>query len=488
MSLFTTDGARPLGRGLQSPAGSVRDGELVAMIRAYKRGVASRYRTLVYDELRTALPPGPLHVSPKIDGELWFLVFDAGDACLVSPSGRVISGDVPVLVEARACAPRVHGRTVVAGELFAARSSGRPRVGDLAAAMGGEAAAAVDRIAFCAFETLQGGAADTPVRPPDYASRHAGLVRVFEGGKRARAVETEVTSGGEAVTALFDAWVADGKGEGLVIRSADELIYKAKPTISIDAAVIGYTESSEGTDRVGSLLLGLVRPDGPEGQQLHVIGSCGNMPTEARLALMPTLSAMHAPSNYRHANNRGALYHFVRPELVVEVKVTDIQSEDSAGDPIARMVLSWQDGAWRSVRELPGASILHPVFVRIRDDKQVDATDVRVAQVQQRCLVADLDRRADPIVLPPAEVVRREVYTKAAKGDVAVRKLVVWRTNKHTVAEAGYPAYVVQFTDFSAGRKDPLQREVKLAADLGAATRIADEMIAEGVKKGWERR
>lgn len=485
MSLYTTDGARPLGQGLQSPAGSVVDHELLTTLRGYKRGVASRYRALVKDELLTSLPPGPLQVSPKVDGELWFLVFDGDDVFLAAPSGRVVSGDVPVLTEARAAASRAHARTIVAGELYAARSSGRPRVGDLANAMGGEDKAAVERMAFVAFDTLQGGAKDGPERTPIYAERLASLGRLFEGGKRVRAVKTEVVTGGEAVAALFAEWVEGGKGEGLVIRGSDELIYKAKPTISIDAAVIGYTESSEGEDRVGSLLLGLVREDG----QMQLIGSCGNMPTEQRLAFMPVLQAMHADSNYRHANNRGALYRFVRPEIVVEIKVTDIQAEDSSGDPIERMILEWQDGAWRRVRELPGASILHPVFVRVRDDKRVDALDVRVAQVQERCVVPGIDRHADPVVLPPSEIIRREVYTKAAKGDVAVRKLVVWETHKHEVGrELGYPAYVVQFTDFSAGRKDPLQREVRLAASRTAAMTIADEMIAEGIKKGWERK
>lgn len=485
MTLFTTDSARPLGHGLQSPAGSLLDSELATMLRGYKRGVASRYRALIKDDLLTSLPPGPLHVSPKVDGELWFLVYDGPIAFLAAPSGRVVSGDVPVLDEARAAASRAHTRTVIAGELFAARPSGRPRVGDLANAMGGEDKATVERMAFVAFDTLQGGASDGPERTPVYADRHASLSRLLDGGKRLRAVKTEVVGSGEAVAALFESWVEGGKGEGLVIRGSDDLVYKAKPTISIDAAVIGYTESSEGTDRVGSLLLGLMREDG----QIQLIGSCGNMPTEQRLAFMPRLSAMHADSNYRHANNRGALYHFVRPEIVVEVKVTDIQSEDSSGDPIERMILAWNGAAWQSVREFPGASILHPVFVRVRDDKQIDKVDIRVAQVQERCLVQGIDRHAEAIVLPASEVIRREVYTKATKGELAVRKLVVWRTHKEAAApHLGYPAFVVQFTDFSAGRKDPLQRDVKLAADPAGAMRIADEMIADGIKKGWERR
>ena len=79
MSLFSVDSARPLGKGRQSPAGSLQDSELATMVRNYKRVVAGSYRALVQDELSTHLPHGTLLVSPKIDGELWFMVFDEGE-------------------------------------------------------------------------------------------------------------------------------------------------------------------------------------------------------------------------------------------------------------------------------------------------------------------------------------------------------------------------------------------------------------------------
>jgi hypothetical protein len=75
---------------------------------------------------------------------------------------------------------------------------------------------------------------------------------------------------------------------------------------------------------------------------------------------------------------------------------------------------------------------------------------------------------------------------KEAKGQKAVRKLVVWQTNKDGL-DRSYPAFVIHWTDFSAGRKDALQREVRVAPSLGEAQRIADEIIAENVKKGWDR-
>lgn len=483
MALFSVDSARPLGKGKQSPAGSISDPELASHLRNYKRVVAGSYRALVQEDLATALPHGPLLVSPKIDGELWFLVMDGDEVFLSSPTGRVVSGDIPVLTEAKAAAGRARGRTVVAGELFAVKPAGqgRARVGDLAAVMGGEDKAQVERMAFHAFDLLVGGDAESPTRSIVYGERLEVLKRLFAGGKRAQAIRTEATTAGDRVQALWNEWVEGGKGEGLVIR-AEGLVLKVKPSITIDAAVIGYTDSSDDPESVGALLMALLREDG----QFQVIGSCGNMPGEERRAFKKMMAGKEIASNFRYANSKGALYRFVKPETVIEFKVTDIQGEDSSGDPIHRMVLEHGAKGWTTVREMPGASILHPVFVRLRDDKSVNPTDVRVAQVLERCLVDGLAKKAERVQLPASAVVRREVYAKEAKGQVAVRKLVLWQTNKETL-DRSYPAYVVHWTDYSAGRKDPLQREVRVAPSLAEAQRIADEIIAENIKKGWDR-
>lgn len=485
MSLFSTDSARPLGKGRHSPAGSLQDSELLAMFRNYKRAVAGSYRALPFEDLaRGAVPPGPLHVSPKIDGELWFLVLEENTAILCSPTGRVVSGDVPVLAEAKAALGRKQGRTVLAGELFAAKPAGqgRPRVGDLAAAMGGEERAQVERLAYFAFDCLLGGDAEAPTRPPIYVDRLALVSRLLAGGKRLQAIKTETVTGGERVLALWNEWVEGGKGEGLVLRTADNLVYKAKPTIDLDAAIIGYTDSSDEPEAVGSLLLAMMREDG----QFQVIGACGNMPTEQRKAFYAQLKGKEIPSTYRYANSKGALYRFVAPETVIEVKVTDVQGEDSSGEPIMRMVLEHGPAGWRTIREMPGASILHPVFSRVRTDKTVNPTDIRVAQVLERCMIEGLDKKAERLVLPASEIVRREVYAKTTKGQQSVRKLVVWRTNKEKI-DPSYPAFVVHWTDFSAGRKNPLEREVRLAPTLGEALKIGDELIAENIKTGWDR-
>ena len=50
-----------------------------------------------------------------------------------------------------------------------------------------------------------------------------------------------------------------------------------------------------------------------------------------------------------------------------------------------------------------------------------------------------------------------------------------------------FPAYVIHWTDYSGGRASPLDREVRLAPDEAGAMKIADLMVEENIKKGWNK-
>ena len=122
---------------------------------------------------------------------------------------------------------------------------------------------------------------------------------------------------------------------------------------------------------------------------------------------------------------------------------------------------------------------------RIRSDKSVNSHDVRVSQFDG---LLSLDP-AETILSSKSsksEIVRREVWTKETKGLKSVRKLVVIRTNKPSDT-SNQPAFVVHWTDYSPGRACPLDREVKLAQSGEDANIIAEALIAENIKKGWEK-
>jgi len=441
------------------------------------------YRSVKPGEIFMGVMGAPFHVSPKVDGELWFLIVDQGDVALVSANGKALSGDIPVLAEIRAAAKTVKGRLVIAGELFAASSGkGRPRVGDVAAALAGGAQAPVEKLGFLAFDLIEGILADAPLNCP-YAQRLSAISEFFTSGKRAKAIKTEVIEGSAGLPALFAELVEGGKAEGLVVRSAQGAIYKIKPEFTIDAVVIGFTRRTEDPQAVRSIMLGLTREDG----RTQVAGFCGNLGTDNdRRALMTQLSGLTCESSFRCPSSSGDLYTFLQPSLVAEVNVTDLQPESSDGRPIRSMVLEYgANKGWKALVQMPTASWLHPVLVRIRDDKTPGTVDTRFAQILERCSVVEASMATQELKLPLSEVVTRRVWTKATKGKVAVRKLLVWKTHKSEL-DSSYPAYVVHWTDYSAGRSTPLEREVRPAPTLQLAEAIAADLVEANVKKGWE--
>lgn len=482
MQMLRLESAAPFGSGVITDYNCVADTGLMQQMVRYRRAVAGSYQAVTRDEIAGKFTNGRFAVSPKIDGEIWFLMCHENDACLVNPRGQVIHGGIPILDEARRFASRCVGLTILAGELFAATKDGRPRVGDVAVLFGGGASAKVDALGFAPFDLVCGGDGQAAMPLNSYDDRLAVIQRLCDGGKRVTPVKTEIVHSADHITNLFSTWVTDGKAEGLVVRAGNERIFKVKEAITIDAAIIGYTVRTEDASQVRSFLFGLMREDG----QYQVLGATGNLGNDdQRKQLMGLVSGSEVASNYRHVSNSGELYRFVLPRHVAEIKVTDLQSVDSSGLPAQRMVLRFGDDRWESVRQMPGISLIHPVFVRLRPDKQINAVDIRISQVTDRCYIPEARASVSAKELPQSELVRREVYTKKAKDQIAVRKLLVWKTNKEQI-DSAYPAYVVHFTDYSAGRKEPLSREVRLAPSEAAAMQIAAAMLEENIKKGWE--
>ncbi len=441
----------------------------------YKRQVAGRYRPLGPDEIGK-VPPGACHSSPKIDGELWLAELDGRSASLFARGRRTLEAP-PLLQELAAAAGRAGGRPmVVAGELHVPRDGSRPRVGDVASAV---ADRAFDRLAFHLFDVVE---IDSQAPAAAYADRLALLREVCPGGERVQVVETESLEGTSGLPAQIAAWIDSGKAEGLIVRTGSGEVFKVKPSFSIDAVVIAFTVRATEPDQVRSLLLGLIRPDG----LAVAVGACGNFPGEAqRRELLAALRPLECESGFRHSSSDGTLYRFVSPRMVIEVACSDLQFEDSSGDPIRRWVLRHGGGSWQPVAEVPAASLIHPVMVRVRGDKQADSTDARIAQLEDRMPSSLLEAPAEAASLPSSTVQLRRVWTKAGKSGLAVRKVLVWKSGKEQ-AWAGWPAWVVHFTDYSPDRKTPLERTLRTAVSEADALAVADSLIEENIKKGWE--
>ena len=133
---------------------------------------------------------------------------------------------------------------------------------------------------------------------------------------------------------------------------------------------------------------------------------------------------------------------------------------------------------------MPLVSVISPQFVRIREDKTLNVSDIRISQVTDLVPVAMAYVNAAEMKLPVSEILQREVYTKELKGELLVRKFLLWKTNKEKTGEE-YPGYVLHYTDFSPTRKSPLNREIRVSNSDSQIAELWQEFKKSYIKKGW---
>ena len=114
-------------------------------------------------------------------------------------------------------------------------------------------------------------------------------------------------------------------------------------------------------DMLHDVLVGLVRDDG----SMHVLGRVGGgFSDEDRRAMLADLRELACESEYSEVNSDHVAYRMVRPEWVFELACLDLVAVTTRGQPIERMVLSWDRDAstWRVARRLPLASLITFTF------------------------------------------------------------------------------------------------------------------------------
>jgi hypothetical protein len=122
------------------------------------------------------------------------------------------------------------------------------------------------------------------------------------------------------------------------------------------------------------------------------------------------------------------------------------------------------------------------VFLRLRKDKAADIKDAGENQVFNIIRPA-LEKIPDE-TLKPSSILKKEVFIKKGKEGTAVRKFTGLRTDKD---ETGlYPPFLVVYTDYSPGRKNPIEQELFLCKSEEDMLAKIENLKAENIKKGWD--
>ena len=439
----------------------------------YKRQTASRYLPVGAQEITSKIMEAECYgVSTKHDGHFYLLSFDGKKATLTNHGVTVID-DLPLLKEAITLLKDKCKDVVLAGELYLHKEGGRTRSFDMIAALDDKSAA----IYFAAFDLLSLDGEDISM---DIKALDEKLNALLSGGKSIHAVKTSFVKSRKDITALYKEIVEDGGQEGIVVRSHNGPIYKIKPLITLDAVVLGFAEG-EGS-RAGMLkevLVGLcIAKD-----EYILLTKVGNGYSEdERIKLLKELEKKKVDTGYIEVSGSNVAFTMVEPNQVVEFSCLDVFGENSKGT-ISKMCLSYKDGNYTAKGKQPIASVISPVYVKMRTDKKPTKDDAGLSQITK---IISLDKNgAVKLDLKKSKILSREVYVKESKGIKMVRKFMVWKTNKEVTGD--YPAYVYHYTDFSAGRAEMLKKEIKVSDSKKQIDEIFASEIMDNVKKGWKK-
>jgi ATP-dependent DNA ligase len=268
--------------------------------------------------------------------------------------------------------------------------------------------------------------------------------------------------------------------EGIVVRASNGIIYKVKPTITLDLVVLGYAEDPNAEDpRLRELLLGFVTDDG----QYQIASRCGNGFSEAeRKEWITKLQKIQTATDYTEVSGAKTAFIMVQPQYVVEITCLDMINQTTTG-PVRKALLSFDDKkGYASLGNRTTISCISPVYTRVRDDKKANQQDT--GELQAYHLTPRLAEDIIETNLAESKTIIREVFKKEGKNGIAVRKFIALQTNKE---QSGlYAPFVVIYTDYSAGRKTPLEQELYLCEDKTSASAKINDLKEENIKKGWE--
>ena len=438
----------------------------------YKRNTAGKFLLVEGAKLKQRVDGKRFCVTRKIDGHLQVVFWQDGKAFMLNATGKQKADGIKCLsVFADAMREAGVKSATIAAELYLPNPDGRPRCGDVLAALADDAKKDLLNLAPFDIIELDG----QPWKTEYYGDTHNKLCVLFQ-SDQIRPVQMRNATSAQEVQDIYDEWVVGEGAEGLVIHSEGPIVWKVKPRHSIDAAVIGYTTAGLG---IRDLMFAVRREDGLF--QMFALGSAG-LSEEDRKTIARRLSKTHVESQYVLSDSRGIAYQMVCPELVFELSVIELVPMGNDGKIRMNPLLKYDDSkGWLLEGNTPGVSVLGITLERERTDKMPTETDIRVSQLTDICPFEEVG--ASSAKLESSTLLERRVFKKESGGKVMIHKFLIWKTNKE--ASGRYPAYVFYHTDFSNGRKDMLKRDMASSSDEAQIRAIFAAEIEANVKKGW---
>jgi hypothetical protein len=460
----------------------IADPILLGTATKYEEALSRSFRAISPTEIQTRFGGiNRLHWSEKYDGEgsLFFYDEKVDAIAFTAPSGRARIGMKALKEAANALKAKGIKKALFRGEIYLPTQIGKPRqsIAEVTRASFSNEKGEADKLMLALYDILMLDGKDHRDDGEGFDEEWNKLGEIFgnDQSKHVHRARGGWCSGDELANTLHE--VLSGGGEGIVVRYAKGREFaKIKPRLTIDAAIIGYAEGCF-QDKIGArnILVALNYPLKDDTNTFQTFARTG-VDDQMAVELLEKLKGLKVDPPLLLNDSDGREVHFVKPEIIVEIEGEDLIHNKTDGRPVRTQAFNWNEAkelwTYAGVGECP--RMLFPRFSKLREDKTIKDGGARIAQALDNALPPKKSSDSTD-----HEIIERQVYRK---GKDAVRKFILVKRG----GEDALP-FIFCYTDYSAGRKDPLKVTTEYAYSEARARTLFQSCIDENVKKGWEK-
>lgn len=338
------------------------DNALTKQAQAWKKGQG--IISLTIEEMEEKAKDKGLIIEQKVDGQSSIMDFKDGSVRFASLDGRLM-WDFPLSDEIAGILKKkgIHQATAV-GEM-AGYDKGKILSFNESQSIIKNAKSDKDKIHWFPYQLLSLNGEKIDDDFEIYKKTWPRLTGLFRGAKHVHPVE--YYEGG--IPALKKAWkklVEQDENEGIVVRTSDNKVYKAKPIFTYDLVILAVGDKKGKNwpkKQIGTALMAFMDSDGV----FRVAGEVSSgLNHEEQAELFSWAQKTKVDEDEHHV--------WVKPQ-----KIMEIQWERTTIKPMP--AYKYSRGKYEKLDKRTVGTIVKPRFIRYRKDKSVTPSDLRLTQI-----------------------------------------------------------------------------------------------------------
>jgi hypothetical protein len=333
-----------------------------------KRAVAWKHKqaiiSLSIEEMEKKLGEDTAVIEQKVDGQSVIMDYRDDKAQFATLDGRLM-WDIPVLNEIESILKKNKiSQAQMMGEL-ASMESGKILGFNQSMSIIRNPGSDKNKISWHPYQILNMNGKEIPDDLESYRESWIKIKSLFAGAKHVKPVD--YSEGGSGVLKKsWDKLVLKEENEGLVIRTKDGKVYKAKPTFTYDLVIVAVgdkTGKNWPKKRIGTALMAFMDNNG-------IFRTAGEVASGFTHVEQTELYSWAQENKVGEDNH----YVWVRPSKIMEIQWERTTIKEMKA-------YSYSKGKYEPKGKLMSGTIVKPRFIRWRTDKSVTPADLRLTQV-----------------------------------------------------------------------------------------------------------